>query len=570
MKLTEKELQELVVGGGFATDREFRDALAFAKEKEISPEEALIQANILSDENLGRIIAERRGYKFVDLSKQSIDLEALRIIPELVAKSKETIAFERTKEGLKIATSHPDDLEFANWLSKKTGENILVHFTTPYSLKESLKYYRHELKEEFGVLLERYLEEAEKRGEGGEEIETPIIKMVDTLLAYAYENRASDIHLEPREKTVVTRFRIDGILHNVITSPKQIHEKIVSRIKVLAKLRTDEHMAAQDGRFAVKREREEFDVRVSIIPITKGEKVVMRLLAEHSRAYSLEELGFRGKDLAKVEAAAEKPFGMILSTGPTGSGKTTTLYAILKILNKPEVNISTIEDPVEYDIEGVNQIQVNAKKGITFAKGLRAIVRQDPNIIMVGEIRDEETADIAINSAMTGHLVLSTLHTVDAATSLPRLIDMKIESFLIASAVNVVIAQRLIRKICLQCIESYEISEREVDLIKRDPAVQELLRTVTGEAEGDIRKLRLYHGQGCKTCGGIGYSGRTGIFEVLEINDPVRELIMAKADASRIDTEAKKRGMTSMFYDGLEKVLKGVTTLDELLRVMRE
>ena len=566
MKLTEKELINLVVEGGFVARKQFDEVAQYAKAEGKDIEEALIERDLITDSHLGRLVAEKRGYQFVEVSKKSIPEEALRLIPELVAKSQQIIAFSRDKTGIHVAMSNPENYELTGWIAKKTGEKVIPYFATTRDIRSALKHYHTHMKEEFDEIIAGYLKEARGGDEKPEDVS--IIKLVDALIRYAYENRASDIHIEPREKKIVVRYRIDGILHDVAVLPKPLNELIVSRIKVLSHLRTDEHFSSQDGKFRAEFDEEHFDIRVSVVPSIKGETAVLRLLSQESRRFSLDGLGLGESDLAKINAAAEKPFGMILATGPTGCGKTTTLYAILKILNKPDVNIASIEDPVEYDIEGITQIQVNPKTNLTFASGLRSIVRQDPNIIMVGEIRDEETAGIAINSAMTGHLVLSSLHTVNAATALPRLIDMKIEPFLIASSINVICAQRLIRTTCISCIESYRMSEKEYALIKHDRTLEHLFQEVSGKK--NIRGLQLYQGKGCKTCGSIGYIGRTGIFEVLEIGERIRDLIMEKANAEMINESAKESGMTSMFYNGVEKVLKGETTLEELLRVMRE
>jgi type II secretory ATPase GspE/PulE/Tfp pilus assembly ATPase PilB-like protein len=381
-------------------------------------------------------------------------------------------------------------------------------------------------------------------------------------MEFAFKNKSSDVHIEPLKEKSLIRFRIDGILHDIVTVPLELHRPMATRIKVLADLRTDEHQAAQDGKFQFTVDGEEVDARVSIVPITNGEKIVMRLLSSSSRQFSLIDLGLSNDDLTKVKKAYEKPYGMLLSTGPTGSGKTTSMYAVLKLLNKRDVNIMSIEDPVEYQIEGVNQIQVNEKAGLTFAAGLRSIVRQDPNIILVGEIRDEETADIAVNSAMTGHLVLSTLHTNDASTAIPRLLDMNIEPFLIASTVNVIIAQRLVRKIHTKCRISEEVSITEIEKHFEPSTVKKLF--------GSSKTIRLYKGKGCPLDHGIGYEGRLGIFEVLVIDDEVRKAIVERKDASVIRKIAVKNGMTTMLDDGLEKVKEGITTIDEIMRVTRE
>lgn len=388
-----------------------------------------------------------------------------------------------------------------------------------------------------------------------------IISLVDAMITSAYKSRASDIHIDPEENRVRVRFRVDGVLHEIYELPKGIQSEVVTRIKVLSGLRTDEHQAAQDGRFriVIKDEPVFVDIRVSITPTYYGENAVMRLLVAQSGAFNLETLGFSGKDLEKVKKAATNPYGMILATGPTGSGKTTTLYTILKILNTPEVSIITIEDPIEYAIEGIDQIQVNTRTNLTFSKGLRSILRQDPNIIMVGEIRDEETAGIAVNAALTGHLLLSTLHTNDASTAFPRLTDMKVEPFLIASTVNIVIGQRLVRRICPHC------------RIER-PATEAELKSLSEVLPMDVLKEKkiFYSGKGCKACDDSGYLGRVGIHEVLEVDDEIRDAIMHRANADEIRAIAVKKGMTTMIQDGFNKVLEGITTVEEILRVIHE
>ncbi len=391
-----------------------------------------------------------------------------------------------------------------------------------------------------------------------------VIKTVDAILVNGYNSKASDIHVEPYEEETLIRFRIDGILHDIVTLPKSLHELVVTRIKILSRLRTDEHRAAQDGKLRFKIEDGKVDARVSIVPIVYGEKVVMRLLSERARQHDLENLGFDEAQQVKVITNINKPWGMILATGPTGSGKTTTLYGILKKLNTREVNISTIEDPVEYDIEGVNQIQVNTKTNLTFAAGLRSIVRQDPDIIMVGEIRDEETARIAVNSAMTGHLVLSTLHTNDAATTLPRLLDMGIQPFLVSSTVNLVIAQRLVRKICEQCKQKIKLDEKTITLVERQISKELVAKYKLGKT------VTVYKGAGCKDCSSTGYSGRVGIYEILEMSEEIKELLMNKSNAAVIQQKSIEQGMVPMVERGIMKVLEGITTIEEILRVAKE
>jgi type II secretory ATPase GspE/PulE/Tfp pilus assembly ATPase PilB-like protein len=399
------------------------------------------------------------------------------------------------------------------------------------------------------------VEEELKRGS-----EMSIITLVDSLIEHAYSVRASDIHIDPQEKQLRARLRIDGVLHDSFIFPIEILPEVIARIKILSGLRTDEHQAAQDGRFrAIIKGNVPVDIRISITPTYYGENVAMRLLAEKVEKYTLESLGFSAGDQKKIESAIRKPYGLILVTGPTGSGKTTTLYTIIKILNTKEISIITVEDPIEYSIEGIDQIQINPRTNLTFAAGLRSILRQDPNIIMVGEIRDKETAGIAINAALTGHLLLSTLHTNDAATTLPRLLDMEVEPFLIASTVNIAIGQRLIRKICPDCKTKVTITKSDIDSLSDFVPTQILSQQKT-----------FYRGTGCQTCNNSGYLGRIGIYEVMEMNDEIRKAIIAKADASQIKDLAIKNGMKTMIEDGFGKVSEGITTIEEILRVIHE
>jgi general secretion pathway protein E len=347
----------------------------------------------------------------------------------------------------------------------------------------------------------------------------------------------------------------------MLVLPVALHDQIITRIKVLSRLRTDEHLSPQDGKMRIKLDEEDLDIRVSIVPIAEGEKVVLRLLASHYRQFSLLDLGMNQKDLQKIENAFHKSYGMILSTGPTGSGKSTSIYSILKIINTRDKNITTIEDPIEYRLKGINQIQVNPKTNLTFASGLRSILRQDPNVIFVGEIRDSETAGIAVNAALTGHLVLSTLHTNDAATALPRLTDMKIEPFLVASTVNIIVAQRLVRKICEMC--------RSSQTMKREDLIKQLPEVIIEKHFGMEESIRVYQGQGCKICHATGYVGRLGVFEILEVTKEIKKLITEKHDSDVIMRKAIEEGMTTMLDDGLDKVIRGLTTFEEVLRVTK-
>ena len=386
-----------------------------------------------------------------------------------------------------------------------------------------------------------------------------ITELVNLIVKKAWEAKASDIHMDPTPEALLVRYRIDGIAYDVLSLPKEDQPLVVTRIKVLSGLRTDEHLMAQDGRFRIHVDPVDIDLRVSIVPTYNGEDVVMRLLVGEARLISLEQLGFSPKDLVTINRYIKKPYGMILATGPTGSGKTTTLYSILQILNTRQVSIVTIEDPIEYSVPGITQIQVNTQTNLTFAAGLRSIVRQDPNVIMVGEIRDNETAGIAVNAAMTGHLLLSTIHTNDSATTLPRLLDMGIEPFLIASTVNIAVGQRLVRKLCVSCKKTYKLTPEERATLS-DVIPKQLLDSVK----------EAWHADGCEKCNHTGYVGRVGIYEVLEVTEPIRRLIMQRAGANDIAAAAREGGMTTMLEDGFQKAAQGLTSLAELLRVIHD
>lgn len=557
--LTNDQLSQLLMQSGVVKPQDLQAAQTYALNSEVALEDAVIEKSVVTDEVLGALMAKALQMPFVSLSKLSIPETIFHIIPEAVARRQNTIAFDRTKDGVKVATTNPKNIEFFNLLTQKTGEKVIPYLSTHRDIQNAYRIYRKDLQKAYAMLVQ-------EEGDDGQmlDIEPPVARIVDMIIEYAAQDKVSDIHIEPQEKSALVRFRIDGILHDMLTVSREIHDRIVTRLKVLSKLRTDEHMAPQDGKIRMKLDDGDLDLRVSILPMTEGEKVVMRLLSSHMSQLSLSDLGINASDLKKIERAYSKSFGMILSTGPTGSGKTSTIYSILKILNTREKNITTIEDPVEYRIRGVNQIQVNAKANLTFASGLRSILRQDPNIVFVGEIRDNETAGIAVNAALTGHLVLSTLHTNDAATALPRLIDMSIEPFLVASTVNVIIAQRLVRRICESCRISYLVTEQE--LAQRLPPETIAKHYVL---TGASKQVRFYKGQGCKICHFTGYKGRIGVYEVLEITPSIRKLIIEKQDSDAIVRTAVSEGMATMLDDGLEKISRGVTSLEEVLRVTK-
>ena len=560
MALDNKKIKDILIETEVADVKDVEQALKISAKDKKPFIDVLIEKDIISDEHLGQLLADVIGADFVNLKKKTIPQNGLELIPELMARKQLMIIFDINKEGISLAMNDTSNLEAARLVEKKTGQKVTPYYATERDIKQALGKYRKGLSEEFKELIKKTVKQGNVKKTGEE---TSIIKIVDTIIRYGYENMASDIHIEPLDEDIVVRFRLDGMLHDVAKVPKELLEPIVTRVKILTRLRTDEHRAAQDGKMNIELEEENLDIRVSVIPITDGEKIVMRLLSEKNRQFALDDLGFAPADAEKVRKAIKHPHGMILVTGPTGSGKTTTLYSVLKILNKRNVNISTIEDPVEYDVEGVNQIQVNPKTNLTFAKGLRSIVRQDPDIIMVGEIRDEETASIAVNASMTGHLVLSTLHTNDAATTLPRLLDMKIEPFLVASTVNIVIAQRLVRKVCSQCLMSDIMKDDRLDTIKEQLDLKRLMK----KDPSKIKELRFYKGKGCSTCNHTGYKGRIGIFEILTITEPLRKLIVSKADAGKIHAKAVEEGMTTLLDDGFDKALQGETTIEDVLRV---
>ena len=553
MIISDEELKKLVIKNNLINEKGIVQILEYLKNSDTTFYDALIEKNIISDENLGILISDYLKMPFVILSKLSIAEDVFRIIPEKIARKHKIIPFLKDDKNLKVALANPNKKTLLEMVSRKSGLKIIPYLATERDISNTFFIYRKDLQVIFDQILQQ---EVYADMQSIIKEDAPIIKIVNLIIQYASQDKASDIHIEPQEKKCLIRFRIDGMLHDVVQLPINLHDRIVTRIKIVSNLRTDEHMSAQDGKMRFQDDEETMDIRVSILPIVDGEKAVLRLLSTHARQFSLIDLGMNEKDLAKLNESILKSYGMILSTGPTGSGKSTSIYAILKIINKREKNITTIEDPVEYRIKGVNQINVNVKTGLTFANGLRSILRQDPNIVFVGEIRDIETAGIAVNAALTGHLVLSTLHTNDAATALPRFIDMKVEPFLVASTVNVIIAQRLIRKICEMCKNSIIIPKEE--LIKNLPA------DIVVKNLGDIPEYTVFKGNGCKICHNTGYVGRIGIFEILEISKKIK-----KADSEMIAKQAIEEGMTTMLDDGLDKVKRGLTTLEEVLRVTK-
>ncbi len=550
------------------------EAVKKSKEEGKDLSEYLLHNNIVSEDVIYETTAKHLNIPFIDLKDQIIRKDILNLIPEPIVQVHNLFAFDITENEIKIACLDPEDIQTFEFIEKKTGLKLLIHVTNPESVKSALKQYHKGLKAEFkDIKGEEESPDSPDLKKLAEDL--PVVRIIDTILEYAIFENASDIHIEPSEKDTIIRYRIDGILRDVMTLPKNVQSGVIARIKILSNLKIDEHRLPQDGRFKIKIENQKVSFRVSIIPVFDGEKVVLRLLRESAQVLTLEQLGFLKKPLILVRENIKKPHGILLVTGPTGSGKTTTLYSILNLLNSPKVNISTIEDPIEYRMPRINQSQVNPKIGFSFATGLRSLLRQDPNIIMVGEIRDQETAEIAVHSAMTGHLVLTTLHTNDAATSLPRLVKMGIPSFLIASTTNIIIAQRLVRKICLGCIESYILTKKNIEELQKQFNFLEVLKVL--EREGAIisanqsnESLLFYRGKGCKKCNGEGYKGRIGIYEILNNTEEITKLILEGAPSGEIEKKAIQQGMITVLQDGFFKAKTGITTIEEVLRVTQE
>lgn len=542
--------------------------------------------HLLADEEIGRLVAEIIGYPYINLSKVEIPNEVLEIVSENIALKQGIITFgiDEVQNQIKIATVNPFDLEMIHDIEKKTGREAVVHYTTINNIKNIIGKYHQELKNIFLNMLPqhlRYQKELERReGEITTELlqdEVNIVKIFDAILLHAYRQHASDIHIEATKQHTVLRYRIDGVLHKVVNFPKMLHESLVTRCKILANLRIDETRAAQDGRIAIKLDNDSIAFRVSILPTHFGEKIVMRLLAEIEDSVNLLDSGLSEEDYKKVIINSTKPYGMMIVTGPTGSGKTTTLYNIIKLLNSEEINIATIEDPIEYGIDGINQVQVNHASNLTFANGLRSLLRQDPDSILVGEIRDQETAQIAVESAMTGHMVFSTLHANTAAIGIPRLIEMGIEPFLLTAAINSLIAQRLLRKLCPYCLQSQTYSADTLKLVYNSKNIVELVKKIALKyyTPEEISQLEykdefvFYKGMGCKACSNTGYKGRIGIYEVLEMDEETKKVIMEGKSSDDIEAIAVEKGMTTMLENGIEKALSGMTSLEEVIRVIK-
>ncbi len=586
MKIPEKTVIEILKKTKKLDADKIKALVEQAKTGKTKLHDLVVKQNLLSDTEIIQAYADEIGVPFTEIDVKELDKEALKQIPENIAKLYNMVVFKGSiddkDEPRSIAMEDPDDLQAIDVLHKLFGQKINVFIATHFNVLAALDQYRGNIGSEISKIVTEDGDEEDDEEVSEEDIaeDSPIAQTVNLIIEYAIKSGASDIHVEPRPKDVLIRYRVDGVLHEANRLPKRTLNALVSRIKILSNLKIDEKRAPQDGRFKINMNGRVFAFRVSTLPITEGEKVVMRVLDESSEPLSLEALGFWGEALKNIQDASKQPHGMILVTGPTGSGKSTTLHSVLHILNKPDVNISTIEDPVEYKLEGVNQTQVNVLAGMTFVAGLRALLRQDPNIIMVGEIRDKETAGLGVQASLTGHLVFSTLHTNNAATCLPRLLDMSIEPFLIASVVQIVIGQRLVRRLVPEDCEEYAPSDSDRKEIERvfglsAKADWDALMKLVGQAQEELGKTKstkptFWRPKKDLPSDKTGYKGRMGIYEVLKNTSEVQKMIVSSATSDEIQDQAIKEGMVTMQIDGLIKAILGLTSIDEILRVTRE
>lgn len=593
MHISDSTIVKLLERSGAATSQQLQPLVSEAASSNLRLQDIVLQNNLIDERALTKLYATYADIPYIELDPRDIPSDILMRIPERIARQYNAVIFKIDPNGLiHLAMDDPDDVQAVNFIEKEIGTNTRVYIAPRSNILECLEGYRGDVTQELKEVIDIQREDDgsnQKVTEAEVAEDSPIAQTVNLLLEYAIRSNASDIHIEPREQFVQVRYRIDGVLKEVNRLPKNVLGALVSRIKILSNLKIDERRVPQDGRFKIKVAGKQYALRVSTLPIADGEKVVMRILDESNQAVTLEQLGYWGHSLAVINQALTEPNGMILVTGPTGSGKSTSLFSVLSMLNTPEVNISTIEDPVEYKIPGVNQTQTNSKAGMTFASGLRALLRQDPNIIMVGEIRDGETANLGVQAALTGHLVFSTLHTNNAATCLPRLLDMGIEPFLIASTVKAVVGQRLVRRLCMNCRQSYVPDQTEVAEITRlfhlapgqnfyyihQLEAQAIVQKVGGETpwgttDTTIATLWQPNPNGCDECNHTGFKGRVGIYEVLGTSREIQKMIIGGNTSNEIQDQAVAEGMTTMLTDGLIKAIRGNTTVEEVLRVTKE
>lgn len=583
MYVQEKQLREFIADSGLISKPEFDSFAVEADKNGTSISSFLLNANKISEDDLRKVQAYILGVPFVDLKDQKVSFEVLSIVPEPIARNHNIIAYRKTNDNLEVAMLDTDDLAAIDFIQKKTGLRILPRLTDTLSLKTMLLQYQKTLKAEFGDIIKKEALSIKSIPDAnGQEMSAsdlkkmaedfPVVRIVDTLLKHAIIQNASDIHIEPLENQVVVRYRVDGILQDAMILPRDVANSITARIKVLSNLKLDEKRLPQDGRFKIETSGEKVSFRVSLMPVYYGEKTVMRLLRENAKGFTLEALGIHGEALERIHSAMKQKTGMILATGPTGSGKTTTLYTVLDILNTPQVNIATIEDPVEYQMQRINQTQVKPEIGFSFSSGLRSLLRQDPDIVMVGEIRDGETASLAINAALTGHLVLSTLHTNSAAGAIPRMIDMKVEPFLIVSTINLIIAQRLVRKLT-ESKEKYFLSKDGVAALRKIVNLEHVRDALLAEKivapDMEWEKVSFFHPKATPE-NKDGYRGRSGIREILRVSPAIKEMVMRSATADEIHVQAAKEGMLTMLEDGIFQAAQGITTIEEVLRVITD
>jgi type IV pilus assembly protein PilB len=583
MHIEETKLRDFIIDSGLISRADVDKAAKAAEKSGESIGTILLKDGKIGDDDLRRMQAYVLGIPFVNLKDDKLDFEILSLIPEPIARNHNIVAFKKDGNNLEVAMLDTEDLTAIDFVKKKTSLKIVPRLTDNESMKSALLQYQKSLKAEFGDLIQKDAVTLKNvpDASGADVSETdlkkmaddvPVVRIVETLLKHAIIQNASDIHIEPTENELIVRYRIDGLLHDAMILPKNTAASITARIKVLSNLKLDEKRLPQDGRFKIDANGEKVSFRVSTLPTYYGEKIVMRLLRENVSGFTLEFLNFHGEGLERIHRAVKSTTGMILTTGPTGSGKTTTLYTILDILNTPDVNISTIEDPIEYQMKRINQTQVRPEIGFTFASGLRSLVRQDPDIIMVGEIRDNETANLAVNASLTGHVVLSTLHTNSAAGAIPRLMDMKVEPFLIVSTINIIIGQRLVRKLT-DSKEKYKLTKAEIETLGKSVNLDKVLKALKDEkvikSSDDWEDIDF-----CRPKKGASddesFAGRSGIHEVFKVSSAIKEIIMKEGTSEAIQAQAEKEGMLTMLEDGLFQAAQGITTLEEVLRVVSE
>jgi len=592
MRIPDSLVESLLKKSGQVTPEQLESLRGQESSEKKAMQDLAIANNIISEKDLTKLYAAEIDVPFTELNPKEIKKETLQQLPERIARQYNAVVFDIDANQTKlVAMSDPDDVQALNFLQKQLGNNIRIYAATDTQVQAVLEVYRGNVSGELTKVIAEGAE-AESIDENVDEEDlaedSPIAKTVNLLVEYGIKSGASDIHIEPREGFVVVRYRIDGVLREANKLPRKVLGALVSRIKILSDLKIDEHRAPQDGRFKIEVAGITYALRVSTLPVVDGEKVVMRILNESSKPATFEELGFWGAALRTLQHAIIQPHGMVLVTGPTGSGKSTTLFSVLSLLNTPAVNISTVEDPVEYRIQGVNQTQTNPLAGMTFESGLRALLRQDPNIIMVGEMRDKQTADLGVQAALTGHLVFTTLHTNNAATCLPRLLDMGVEPFLIASTVRAVIGQRLVRRLCVDCREvvkpdanllrelenTFHISTfggikhiNELEKSALEDGIGKQSTPTMGSTASNITSIYKAHDNGCDACNHTGYKGRIGIYEVLNNSPAIQSLLVGDTTSEKLNDAAIKEGMLTMQMDGLIKAVRGQTTIEEILRV---